>query len=225
MRLSIRLLLLVFLPMVWGCSSLSPVPPENFDLSGDWQLNTALSDSPSLANLNRSGGRKGRQGARRDGGGGQGRGAPPSGGGRQGGGRGRPSSQPGDAPGGTSARSGGRVRLGVLRSSTISIEQSHESMGMEFDNGVYRDVSWGTRVRGELTVETGWNEQELVIESRGGRMPVVERYAISDDGQRLRVVVELNGGRDDLKFLRIYEKRESIVPNQIHDSSEHSPKL
>lgn len=77
---------------------------------------------------------------------------------------------------------------------------------MAFDSAPYRDVSWGQRIRGEETINAGWQERDLVIQTNGGRLPVLERYTLSDDGGRLTVVVELNGGRDNQRYTRVFEK-------------------
>ncbi len=194
-----------------GCASLSTTPPENYDLSGVWQLNNALSDSPALAGLNRKqqasrGGRgkaQGRPTGSRPGGGG-GRGGGGRGGGSNGGGKNKQGGAPGS--GAQAPVRGGTVQIMSLQATTIEIEQSVESMGMEFDGTHYRDVSWGERKRGELTVDSGWKDGDLIINSKGGRMPVVERYVLSNNGTRLTIYIELDGGRDDLSFKRVYEK-------------------
>jgi|GEM_PF-6879178 len=61
---------------------------------------------------------------------------------------------------------------------------------MAFDSAPYRDVSWGQRIRGEETINAGWQERDLVIQTNGGRLPVLERY----------------GGRDNQRYTRVFEK-------------------
>ena len=39
-------------------------------------------------------------------------------------------------------------------------------------------------------------------------MKVEERYQLSEDGRRLTVVVDLNGGRKGLSFQRVFEKQQ-----------------
>lgn len=174
--------------LLTGCASLSTTPPDNYALSGQWQLNAALSDSPSLAGLSRV-----QQGNRR----------PP---GSENGGRSGPQGRNSASGPGRGAARGAQTRVASLEAKVIKIEQSFESMGMEFDGGSYRDVSWGKRKRGELTVETGWQERDLIINTTGGRMPTSERYVLSDNFDRLTVYIELNGGRNDLKFKRVFDK-------------------
>lgn len=201
-----RLWLIILLtPLIYGCASLSTVPPEQFDLSGEWRLNSALSDSPILNSRNRGDAAKGRQDGNR---GATGQRPPRQ---RPGGDNGRPGRSGGTAQaasgrGGAGGRKGGNVRVGALESNSLEIEQSEESMGMQFDHGVYRDVSWGERVRGRVTVNSGWDERVLVIRSKGGPVPVVERYSLSADGQRLSVAIELNGGRNEMSFLRVFDR-------------------
>ncbi len=205
MRLRRYCLTAMLSTFVYGCASLSTVPPEQFDLSGDWQLNTALSDSPALGSRTAAGSARSRPGGNR-GAGGQNRGGARQGRKRQGReGQGRNGAKRQGA-GGRGRLSDNQVTVNALQSNTIAIEQSEESMGMRFDRGVYRDVSWGERVRGNLKVITGWEERVLVIKSKGDRTRVVERYSLSDDGQRLRVSIELDGGRKDMTFLRIFDR-------------------
>lgn len=199
----------VVLAGLCGCAGidLDETPPQNFDMSGAWQLNFALSDSPSLAGIAR-GKARGQAGGRPQR---QGRGAPPGGGGQ---GRGQRRRQGGGQPGGQrgqnqsnrSGRGTGGYRVAILEHDEVVIQQDYESMGMSFDRAPYRDVSWGKRVRGEETINAGWQDRELVIQTKGGRVPIVERYSLSEDGNRLTVLVELNRGRNDLTFKRVFEK-------------------
>lgn len=77
---------------------------------------------------------------------------------------------------------------------------------MDFDGSGYRDVSWGQRNRGEETINAGWQEGDLVIQTKGGRRAILERYTLSEDGNRLTVVVKLDGNRQKQSFRRVFEK-------------------
>jgi len=190
-----------------GCAGLDldEVPPADVDLSGSWQLNSALSDSPSLAAITRdrgqgqSGDRSQRtqRGQRPQRGQGQQRGQGRQPGQRQSAG-GRQRSRP---PG-----AGGGYGVALLERDTLVIQQDYESLGMSIDGVPYRDVSWGQRIRGEETINAGWQGDELLITTKGGKVPVVERYRLSAGGDRLTVIVEFGGGRDDLLFTRVFEK-------------------
>ena len=182
---------------VGGCSAidLDQQPPQGFDLSGTWQLNSVLSDPPSSAGV-----------ARRPAGGNAGARPPNQGQGRRQG-RGRATKQRGQAggPAGSNRRGGG-PRLPILKHTRVAIQQDYESLGMDFDGSGYRDVSWGQRNRGEETINAGWQEGDLVIQTKGGRRAILERYTLSEDGNRLTVVVKLDGNRQKQSFRRVFEK-------------------
>lgn len=188
-----------------GCANLSLVPPDQYNLTGQWQLNAAISDSPSLAGLFKSRQGAGGQRSRPQGGG---RAGPPPDGGKAGG-RGRGGQNPGGAMG-VGAR---QPKIPSLQAKQIDIEQNVESMGLKFDGVNYTDVSWGKRKRGELTITSGWKDRDLIVKTAGGRIAIEERYVLSLDGQRLTLFVDLDGGRDDLSFKRVFEKIPAGTPN------------
>lgn len=190
--------------MAAGCAGLSLVPPDDYNLAGQWQLNAAISDSPSLAGLFKARQGAGGQRARPQGGG---RAGPPPGGGRdggKGGGQGRGGKNSGGVMG--MGMGPGRPKVPSLEAKQIDIELDVESMGIKFDGANYADVSWGKRKRGELTITSGWKERDLIVKTMGGRVALEERYVLSSDGQRLTLFIELDGGRDDLSFKRVFEK-------------------
>ena len=80
-------------------------------------------------------------------------------------------------------------------------------MGIEYDGANYKDVSWGERKRGILTVEAGWDNADLVVKTTGGRKPIKETYSLSEDGSRLRVILEIDGGKDNNTYTRVYDKQ------------------
>jgi len=189
-----------------GCSSLSTEPPVNYNLTGHWKLNNALSDSPNLASLGRGAGRRNPgAGNRSRGEGGRGQGRGPQGGGRTGG------RQRGGVGTGTQIP----VVVQVLAATEMNIEQNDDSMGVDYKSGIYRDVGWGERKRGQLVVTSGWKEDDLVIETKGGRSPIEEIYVLSDDGARLTVLVELDGGKNDMVFTRVFDKQEAPRGSEI----------
>ncbi|MFT6432334.1 MAG: hypothetical protein ACJAVI_000369 [Candidatus Azotimanducaceae bacterium] len=198
-----RALLTLFLSVatLMGCSSLATEPPPNYSLTGDWQLNNALSDSPNLAAIGKGSGQRKRS-TRGQGGG--------HGGGEKGRGQGRGQrggSNGGGPPSGIAGRSNqAPVSIQVLIANEMSIEQNDESMGIEYNGSNYRDVSWGERKRGQLNIETGWKENNLVIKTEGGPLPIEETYILSEDGSRLTVIIELEGGKDDKTFTRVFDK-------------------
>lgn len=95
----------------------------------------------------------------------------------------------------------------VLTAARLQIEQDDESMGIRFDGVVYRDVSWGERERDLWIVRAGWEEDRLVIRSVRGRTRGTESYALERSARHLRVTVSIETGGEDVRSVRVYERR------------------
>ncbi len=95
----------------------------------------------------------------------------------------------------------------VLGAERLSIEQNADSMGIRYDEGVYRDISWGVRERDFWTVRVGWEEGALVIRSQRGETNGVERLALEDAGSRLRVTAKIDTEGEDVRVTRVYRRR------------------
>ena len=94
----------------------------------------------------------------------------------------------------------------VLRATEMVIEQSRDSMGIRYDVGDYRDVSWGTRQRGLWEVRAGWHEGDLVIVSEARDADAREILRLSPDGRQLTIDVRLSSGGDDLNITRVFRR-------------------
>ena len=94
----------------------------------------------------------------------------------------------------------------VLEAKSMVIEQDSDSMGIRYDNGVYRDVSWGERKRGLWKVSAGWLEGDLVIVSRASDATGRETFRLSEGGLTLEVVVEANSDGEKLRNTRVFER-------------------
>lgn len=95
----------------------------------------------------------------------------------------------------------------VMAAQRMTIEQNQDSMGIDYDRGRYRDLSWGERERGMWTVVTGWNELgELVSRWRASDAKAQETYQLSGDGQQLTVLLAVKTGTDKLDLRRVYSK-------------------
>lgn len=92
----------------------------------------------------------------------------------------------------------------VLRASAMHIDQSRDSMGVRYDAGDYRDVSWGTRKRGLWEVRAGWHEGSLIILSDARDAQARETLTLSADGQRLTVDVQVKSSGDDVDVTRVF---------------------
>ena len=163
-----------------ACSSapLDTAPPQRFDLSGRWLLLADLSDrGPGAAAYDIS----------------------------------RPV-EVDPAKRTRSRRFGGNFAFiahdfPVIRASRMEIEQNRDSMGVAYDRGAYRDLSWGTRERGLWQVDTGWNDEgELVSRWNADDAKVLERYTLSSDAQQLTVTVEVSAGNDNFNIRRVFSR-------------------
>ncbi len=94
----------------------------------------------------------------------------------------------------------------VLHARRLRIEQNRDSMGVTFDDGKYRDVSWGVRQRGLWNVEAGWLEGALVIVSDAKDGEARETILLSPDRQMLTIEIELKAGRENLALTRIFTR-------------------
>lgn len=92
----------------------------------------------------------------------------------------------------------------VLRATAMSIEQSADSMGIRYDTGDYRDVSWGTRQRGLWEVRAGWNEGDLLILSEASDAQASETLTLTNEGRRLEVAIAVKAGSGDVKLTRVF---------------------
>ena len=94
----------------------------------------------------------------------------------------------------------------VLEAKSMVIEQDSDSMGIRYDTGVYRDVSWGERKRGLWEVSAGWFEGDLVILSGATDATGRETFRLSGNGQTLVVAVEANSDGEKLFAERVFER-------------------
>lgn len=94
----------------------------------------------------------------------------------------------------------------VLASRSMIIEQDRQSMGIRYENGAYRDVSWGQRQRGLWQVFAGWLEGELVISSKAQDAAARESMRLSADGRRMTIRVEVKSAGDSLNAVRTFDR-------------------
>ena len=165
-----------------GCSSepLNPEPPQRFDLSGTWLLQADLSDAPPNP---------------------KGYGAEP------------PVPTDGQS---RSRRTSPRSRGGlafvahdfpVLVAQRMSIEQNRDSMGIEYDRGAYRDVSWGLRTRGLWEVDAGWDDAgQLVMRWKASDARALEVMSLSPDSEQLTVMLQIRTGEQNVEVRRVFTR-------------------
>jgi len=168
--------------MLGGCSGieLSPVNPPGVDLSGTWLIDFSASDLVGDLRSNP----QSRQILRRE------------------------SSQ---------RRETRRIATGsglafvahdfqVLGADKLQIELNRDSMGIQYQPGVYRDVTWGERQRGLWKAHAGWEERDLVIVSQAKDLEVVERFVRSSPNTlEVHVFIEADG--DKAEYIRTFNRR------------------
>ncbi|MEM7098165.1 MAG: hypothetical protein AAF541_07895 [Pseudomonadota bacterium] len=92
----------------------------------------------------------------------------------------------------------------VLSADKITIELNHDSMGVQYEPGVYRDVSWGKRERGLWSVYAGWDAGDLRILSETNDIDVDERFILR--GDTLTVVVGIVADNDEFSYRRVFNR-------------------
>ena len=90
----------------------------------------------------------------------------------------------------------------VLSADKMTIELNHDSMGIQYEPGIYRDVTWGERERGLWEVYAGWEAGDLRILSSANDIEVDERFILSRE--RLIVVVNIQADDDEFSYRRVF---------------------
>lgn len=95
----------------------------------------------------------------------------------------------------------------VIDSGRMEIEQNADSMGVRYSTGAYSDVSWGRRQRNFWKVHAGWEGDQLVIISRRDDIEGRVKISLEADGARMRVEVDVESGRREVRVVRVFERR------------------
>jgi hypothetical protein len=96
----------------------------------------------------------------------------------------------------------------VLHCRRMEIEQNVDSMGVAYDGGSYRDVSWGVRERGLWEVNAGWDDGALRILSKARDAKAEEHMMLTDAGKRLTVRVSIDADGDQLVITRMFVRQQ-----------------
>ena len=170
---------LALLPLAVGCGGipLAPEVPATFDLNGQWLVREAQSDPPpDLKRLQAEADRRLLE-------------------------LGLPGRR---APMGALAFA--VQDFPVLAAKSMIIEQDAHSMGIRYDTGAYRDLSWGERQRGLWQVSAGWLEGALVVVSKAPDAGARETMRLGADGRRLVVEVFLSSAGEDFTIVRTFDR-------------------
>ncbi|MCZ6616800.1 MAG: hypothetical protein O7E57_01605 [Gammaproteobacteria bacterium] len=95
----------------------------------------------------------------------------------------------------------------VLQARHMAIEQNVDSMGIEYDRGGYRDVSWGERSRDLWDVYSGWDQGNLVIVSQGHNAQVKETMRFEENGRVLVISIEVDADGEMVTVVRVFRRR------------------
>ncbi|MDE0450640.1 MAG: hypothetical protein OXI90_02600 [Gammaproteobacteria bacterium] len=95
----------------------------------------------------------------------------------------------------------------VIGATRMVIEQDDYSMGIDYEGGGYRDVTWGERERSFWTIRAGWRDDALVIESRRDPIRGTETMRLESGGQQLRVEVFVRTGGQDVRTVRVFDRQ------------------
>jgi len=97
----------------------------------------------------------------------------------------------------------------LLVSKELRIQQDARSMGIEYERGKYRDVTWGDRKRGVWEVRAGWHEGNLHIFTEAPDTSAIEVWQLSEDGRQLVIDVEVKAGRTH-HFHRVFSRSDPL---------------
>jgi len=179
-------LLLVSIFLSACATRLEYASPSSVDISGSWVLNSELSEEVIIKRARpqstNSGGRDQNQG-------------------RKGRGAGRPAGKPEK-----SDRDAGGSRPGKpdsMIAKEMTIEQNTDSVGIQYLDGLYRDVDWGKNQYRGKTVVAGWQGEKLLIKTTGQKMSFSEIYQLGESKDVLYVTHEIGGQ----SFVRVYERK------------------
>ena len=95
----------------------------------------------------------------------------------------------------------------VLEAQRMTIELAQDSMGVNHEPGVYRDVSWGKRERGIWKVQAGWDEDVLVVASKTNGIDVIERYRLLSHS-RLQVALDIRADGNKRQIQRYFRRQD-----------------
>lgn len=200
---------------VAGCAGLRTKPSSDVNYSGEWRLNTSLSEDPSaMPRGSGPGQRGGGMGGGGRGPGGGGMGGMGGGMGGMGGMGGRGSGGPGGGHGGRGMSGGpGAMRDLIDQPEKLSITQAPTELNLVAD-GVPTKLVYGEKVsesvgKGVAEREAGWKGNDFIVKRSIKDGPSATRtYSLTDEGRQLVVSTKISGGRGPgREFVSIYERQ------------------
>lgn len=190
MHTYLRLLFLFPTALLAACTTLNFSSPQSVDLSGTWVVDETLSQRVMMRPPRDEARGRGKRG------GGRGPGMPPGNGAKPGG----PSGGPGGSFDVDDYTASQVLTPAAANSNTLVVEHVPESMGIRYQNGKYRDIDWGKTERGRLDMLAGWQDQHLIVKTKGRRGTITETFSLNASGDTLTIVYGVN----DNEFTRVY---------------------
>ncbi len=186
--------------MLIGCAStpnLSQTSPEGIDLSGEWLVNSSISQTVVLGA--RDSQEKGSKSGRGKGG---------KGGKGERGGRGERGER-GEGQAKSKSKEGRRSRgVATMVAAEMKIDQDNLGLGIAFPKKPYRDIDWGEHEFRNTKVTAGWNEDDqLIVISKSDRHSFTETFMLNDTGDELTILFDVQGPSGAKQYVRVFDRK------------------
>jgi hypothetical protein len=104
--------------------------------------------------------------------------------------------------------------LPMVSATEMTIGQDGRSMGIEYPGQPYRDIKWGEQKRGLFKINSGWEEQRLIIETKSEPLAVRETYTLNEAGNTLTLQIDLVGKRIGERHITRVFTRKVVVQTE-----------
>lgn len=106
----------------------------------------------------------------------------------------------------------------VINANRITIQQSSSGVSFTYAAGMNRKVDWGEMKQGAFTSQTGWRNNDLVVETRNDRAVFTETYSLHSNGKTMTVTLKTKRGMNAArKVTRIFNRKPAKI--QVQDLS------
>lgn len=183
MRKNVRnFIAVLFSVSLSACASLAYKSPESINLSGEWVLDPAVSQTVIFSRHKaKHRAQRGSNGDR------DGQGKP----------KGRRKASSNTDDGGAFQR-----KSDATVATHMTIEHVSDSMGVLYQSGYYRDIDWGVTEGLRGTVTAGWRDDSLVVKTKGPRRTVTEVYRLVENNTVLIIEFDVDGKT----YKRVYRR-------------------
>ena len=102
-------------------------------------------------------------------------------------------------------RAGGPALTPAMKTNEMTIEQNHDSMGVEYPGEMYRDVDWGKKDFFRETVTAGWQDNSLIVKTASDQMTITETYQLNSSQDVLTQTISIKGRNGTNEFIRVFD--------------------